>query len=43
MKYCFDENAVQSPITAYKVQGWLPPGAERPIPKAPAEPAKEHG
>jgi small-conductance mechanosensitive channel len=33
VKYCFDENAVQSPITAYKVQGWLPPGAERPIPR----------
>ncbi len=31
VKYCFDENAVQSPITAYRVQGWLPPGAERPI------------
>ncbi len=35
VKYCFDENAVQSPITAYRVQGWLPPGAERPMPKAP--------
>ena len=34
VKYCFDENAVQSPITAYKVQGWMPPGAERPIPVA---------
>ena len=33
VKHCFDENAVQSPITAYKVQGWLPPGSERPIPK----------
>ena len=33
VKHCFDENAVQSPITAYKVQGWLPPGAERPMPK----------
>ena len=31
VKYCFDENAVQSPITAYRVQGWLPPGAERPM------------
>ena len=41
VKYCFDENAVQSPITAYKVQGWLPPGAERPMPKA--EPVKEPG
>ena len=35
VKYCFDENAVQSPITAYRVQGWLPPGAERPIPVKP--------
>ena len=33
VKYCFDENAVQSPITSYRVQGWLPPGSERPIPK----------
>ncbi len=41
VKYCFDENAVQSPITAYKVQGWLPPGSERPIPR-PA-PVEEHG
>ena len=39
VKYCFDENAVQSPITAYKVQGWLPPGAERPIPKTEPPPA----
>jgi small-conductance mechanosensitive channel len=38
VKYCFDENAVQSPITAYKVQGWLPPGAERPMPKPAPEP-----
>ena len=37
VKYCFDQNAVQSPITSYKVQGWLPPGSERPIPK-PAPP-----
>jgi small conductance mechanosensitive channel len=36
VKYCFDENAVQSPITAYRVQGWLPPGAERPMPVKPA-------
>ncbi len=44
VKYCFDENAVQSPITAYKVQGWLPPGAERPMPKpAPADAVKEPG
>ena len=39
VKYCFDENAVQSPITAYKVQGWLPPGAERPIPQPEPFPA----
>ena len=40
VKYCFDENAVQSPITAYKVQGWLPPGSERPMPKPdPARPS----
>jgi small-conductance mechanosensitive channel len=38
VKYCFDENAVQSPITAYKVQGWLPPGSERPIPHPEPEP-----
>ncbi len=31
VKYCFDENAVQSPITGYRVQGWMPPGAERPL------------
>ncbi len=45
VKYCFDENAVQSPITSYKVQGWLPPGAERPMPKPEpaAEPVKEPG
>ena len=42
VKYCFDENAVQSPITAYKVQGWLPPGAERPIPQPEPPPAAEH-
>ena len=43
VKYCFDENAVQSPITAYKVQGWLPPGAERPIPKpSPPEAPLQH-
>ncbi len=39
VKYCFDENAVQSPITAYKVQGWLPPGAERPMPQPEPTPA----
>ena len=33
VKYCFDKNAVQSPFTAYKAQGWLPPGSERPIPQ----------
>ena len=43
VKYCFDENAVQSPITAYKVQGWLPPGAERPMPKPAAIPAPAEG
>ena len=31
VKYCFDQNAVQSPITSYKVQGFMPPGAERPM------------
>ncbi len=41
VKYCFDENAVQSPITAYKVQGWLPPGSERPMPRL-EEPPAEH-
>ena len=40
VKYCFDENAVQSPITAYRVQGWLPPGSERPMPKEVAAPAQ---
>jgi small conductance mechanosensitive channel len=47
VKYCFDENAVQSPITAYRVQGWLPPGAERPIPVKPepttSQPAEDPG
>jgi moderate conductance mechanosensitive channel len=33
VKYRFDELAIQSPMTAYKVQGWLPPGAERPAPQ----------
>ncbi len=32
LKYRFDELAIQSPITAWRAQGWLPPGAERPIP-----------
>ena len=40
VKYCFDQNAVQSPITSYRVQGWLPPGSERPIPKPEPSPAK---
>ncbi len=42
VKYCFDENAVQSPITSYRVQGWLPPGSERPIhtPEPPSPPAQ---
>ncbi len=35
IKYKFDELAIQSPLTAYKVQGWLPPGSERPIPAPP--------
>ncbi len=30
VKYRFDELVIQSPITGYKVQGWLPPGSERP-------------
>ncbi len=38
VKYCFDQNAVQSPITSYRVQGWLPPGSERAIPKPPPPP-----
>ncbi len=38
IKYKFDELAIQSPLTAYKVQGWLPPGAERPIPAPPPMP-----
>ena len=32
LKYRFDELGIQSPITAWRAQGWLPPGAERPIP-----------
>ncbi len=35
VKYRFDELAIQSPITSYKVQGWMPPGAERMLPPAP--------
>ncbi len=42
LKYRFDELAIQSPITAWKAQGWLPPGSERPIlppvPEPPPEP-----
>ena len=33
VKYRFDELAIQSPLTAYKAQGWMPPGSERPMPK----------
>jgi moderate conductance mechanosensitive channel len=36
VKYRFDELGVQSPITAWRSQGWLPPGSERPMP--PPEP-----
>ena len=32
VKYRFDELAIQSPITAWRAQGWLPPGSERPMP-----------
>ena len=32
VKYRFDALGIQSPLTAWKAQGWLPPGAERPIP-----------
>ncbi len=38
IKYKFDELAIQSPLTSYKVQGWLPPGSERPIPAPPPTP-----
>lgn len=31
IKYKFDELAIQSPLTSYKAQGWMPPGSERPI------------
>jgi small-conductance mechanosensitive channel len=43
VKYRFDELAIQSPVTSYKVQGWLPPGSERPAPhlEAPATLAPE--
>ncbi len=41
VKYRFDELAIQSPMTSYKVQGWLPPGAERPAPPAPEPPGPE--
>jgi small-conductance mechanosensitive channel len=40
VKYRFDELGIQSPLTAWRAQGWLPPGAERPIlPPAPESPA----
>lgn len=48
IKYRFDELAIQSPITSYRVQGWLPPGAENmlppPLPEPPASkpPAVPH-
>jgi small-conductance mechanosensitive channel len=32
LKYRFDELSIQSPITAWRAQGWLPPGSERPMP-----------
>jgi moderate conductance mechanosensitive channel len=38
IKYRFDELAIQSPITSYRVQGWMPPGAERMLPPATPEP-----
>ncbi len=38
VKYKFDDLAIQSPMTSYKAQGWLPPGSERPIPQAANEP-----
>jgi small-conductance mechanosensitive channel len=41
VKYCFDENGVQSPITSYKSQGWLPPGSAFPIPKPPPPPRED--
>ncbi len=33
VKYRFDELVIQSPITGYKVQGWMPPGSERASPQ----------
>jgi len=42
IKYRFDELAIQSPITSYKVQGWLPPGAERLLPPAQPELSSPH-
>jgi len=41
LKYRFDELGIQSPITAWKAQGWLPPGSERPIPPPAPEPPAE--
>jgi small-conductance mechanosensitive channel len=46
LKYRFDELSIQSPITAWRAQGWLPPGAERPMPAPdsvpPIEPIPDH-
>ena len=36
VKYRFDALAIQSAMTAWRAQGWLPPGAERPIVPPPA-------
>jgi small-conductance mechanosensitive channel len=41
LKYRFDELSIQSPITAWRAQGWLPPGSERPMPVADSLPAIE--
>jgi small-conductance mechanosensitive channel len=38
LKYTFDKLAIQSPITSWQAQGWLPPGSERPIPQPSPEP-----
>jgi moderate conductance mechanosensitive channel len=42
VKYRFDELAIQSPVTSYKVQGWLPPGSERPAPHPEPPAGQEH-
>ncbi len=42
IKYRFDELAIQSPITSYRVQGWMPPGAERMLPPLAPEPILPH-